>query len=122
MMRSTVILLFCLVAPAFADDDAKQFNVRCEERSEVVTDVKEKSDGVAGCIYYGSNFGCLVAGCAGTKPVPATWREITTTVKRVRTLKFSWLGKAWETKDEEVLSTKTVRLVKKDEWVEATTR
>ena len=117
MMR--FIFLIMLGSVSYGADDASRLNVVCEERSEVVTDVKEKTDGVPGCSYYGTGMGCLVYGCAGKKPVPATWREITTTVKRVRTLKFSWLGKTWEAKDEEPLSTKVVRLVKKDEWVEA---
>ena len=56
------------------------------------------------------------AGC--TPYVEATERTVTTTVKRITTLRLKWRGKVRSCSDEEVLSTDVKVWKKREDWEE----
>ena len=92
------------------------------ESVQTVTNVVEadNSTGCRTCEQLRQNPGILIYHeCDVFKPYrAATERTVTTTVKRVTTLRFTWMGKERAVTHEEILSEDVKKYVKKEEWVE----
>jgi hypothetical protein len=82
----------------------------------VVTNETTTDNGKAGCPYWQG--GCLVIGCQQGRPEPATEKTATTEVVEIKTLSFSWDGKAYAERRERVLSRKVRRWKREDAWAE----
>ena len=111
-----IVLFLPLISGLFVVEPVKttmEFtgNVSVEDINEV--DIE--TDEVIGCPYWETG-GCLVYGCNGERPIPATYKIVTTTHFRITTLTFDWMGKKRGVEDRKILWQKKIKYTKKDEW------